>query len=444
MDSSKTHIPTLRSIFRFWTPLAATWLMMSVEGPALTAVIARLAEPKLNLAAFGVAFAFALIVEAPVIMMMAASTALVRDRRTYLKLRNFNNFLNVAITLTMLAGLLPPAHRWLMVSVLGLNTDVAGLTWPALALLLAWPGAIGIRRFYQGVLIRNGQTRKVASGTIIRLVTMACSAATLVIFTPLPGAAVGAGALSLGVSAEALVSYLFARPLVARLLDGRLTEDLPNSTGLRYRSIAVFYAPLALTSFLALGIQPIVTFSIGYARFPLESLAVLPVVHALVFIFRAFGLAFQEVAIAHLGTELEGYVVLRRFALLLGMVAAASLGLIAWTPLSALWFEKVSGLTPELTRFAVPPVRVLFLMPALTVLISFQRALAVHFNATSHVTWASALEVTGVVAGLGIGIAVFDLVGAVAAATALMLGRLAANTYLHRPLGGLVARGLTR
>ena len=55
-------IPTLRGIFVFWLPLFATWLMISVEGPFLAAIIARLAEPKYNLAAYGVAFSFALIV----------------------------------------------------------------------------------------------------------------------------------------------------------------------------------------------------------------------------------------------------------------------------------------------------------------------------------------------------------------------------------------------
>ena len=61
-----THAPetlTERAILRFWAPLAATWLMMSVEGPFIAAVIARLHDPEYNLAAFGVAFSFALLVE---------------------------------------------------------------------------------------------------------------------------------------------------------------------------------------------------------------------------------------------------------------------------------------------------------------------------------------------------------------------------------------------
>ena len=78
-----TPPPTARRILRFWLPLEATWLMMAAEGPFLAAVIARLPAAKENLAAFGVATALAWIVESPIIMMLSASNALVRDKIAY-------------------------------------------------------------------------------------------------------------------------------------------------------------------------------------------------------------------------------------------------------------------------------------------------------------------------------------------------------------------------
>jgi hypothetical protein len=57
----------LRSILAFWLPLAATWLMMGVEGPYLAAIVARLGSPVENLAAFGVAFSLTWLVESPVL-----------------------------------------------------------------------------------------------------------------------------------------------------------------------------------------------------------------------------------------------------------------------------------------------------------------------------------------------------------------------------------------
>ena len=57
----------------------------------------------------------------------------------------------------------------------------------------------------------------------------------------------------------------------------------------------------------------------GQARSSLESLAVLPVINSFVFVFRTFGLSFQEVAIARLDENRgEPRAALRRFAVVAG------------------------------------------------------------------------------------------------------------------------------
>jgi hypothetical protein len=159
---------TLARIFRFWTPMAGTWLMMSLEGPFLAAIIARLDDPKQNLAAFGVAFSVAILIEAPVIMMLSASTALVDGPASFRLLRRFTCLINGALTVIMLAMLLTPLWRIVAASGIGLPPRVVELTQIALLVLLPWPAAIGYRRFYQGLLIRHGLTRLVAYGTVAR------------------------------------------------------------------------------------------------------------------------------------------------------------------------------------------------------------------------------------------------------------------------------------
>ncbi len=418
---------TLGRIFRFWLPLAATWLMMAIEGPFLAAIIARLSEPVYNLAAYGVAYALALVVEAPVIMLLSLSTALARNRDSYLRLRAFTHALNATVTLAMAVTLWPPVFDWLASDLIGLPQEVASRTHLALFLLLPWPATIGLRRFYQGILIRHDLTRLVAYGTVIRLITMAATAMLLALSRTVDGAAVGAAALSAGVTAESAAAWLMARPSVRVLLDNL---ESPTGAATSFRGLARFYYPLALTTLLSLGLQPVVTFFVGNSRAAIESLAVLPVVSALVFIFRAVGLAFQEVVIALIGEEHEGYHCLRRFALLLAAIVVGVLGVIVWTPLARVWFETVSGLTPDLAAFAVPAARILAPIAGLTALLSFQRAVLVARGATDGITWATVIEVAGVVAVLWIAIAGLDLVGAIAATTALLIGRVGANAYL--------------
>jgi hypothetical protein len=418
---------TLRRVFVFWLPLAFTWLMMATEGPFLAAVIARLAEPKYNLAAFGVAFSLALIVESPIIMIMSAATALVRDRPSYLTMRTFTSALNAAVTVGMVVLIIPPVFGLVASGLIGLPPEVAGRAHVATAILIPWPSAIGFRRFYQGVLIRHGLTRRVAYGTVVRLAAMATTALALFRIHGIEGCWVGAAALSAGVTAEAVASRIMVHGTVGRLPSG---SERSHVTPLTYRSITNFYYPLALTSLLTLGLHPVVTFFMGHGRASLESLAALPVVLSLVFVFRALGLAFQEVGIALMGDRFEGYATLRSFAALLGVAVVTGLALIAWTPLSMVWFARISGLTPELARFAVVPTRILTVIPGLTVLLSFQRALLVSLRDTGRITWATAIEVVVAVSILATGVFILDGVGVIVAAVALVVGRVGANVFL--------------
>jgi len=416
---------TYRSILLFWLPLAATWLMMAAEGPFLAAVIARLADPKFNLAAFGVAFAIGILVEAPVIMLMSAATALVEDRRSYRRLRNFGMGLGVLGTALLVLILVPPVFHFLMYDLLGLTGEVVQLTRGALWLLLPWPGTIGYRRFVQGVLIRSGRTRLVAVGTVLRLLAMAAAALSLFAFTELPGAWVGAASLSVGVSCEAVAARWMARRTIADLLArGDAGADLT------YSRIAEFYLPLALTSFIGLAVQPMLTFFMGRAPLPLESLAVFPVVNALSFIFRSLGLSYQDAALALMGERHQHFPELARFGLGLGIAASAGLALIAFTPLADVWFGTISGLTPELTSLALAPTRVLVPLPAISVLLSFQRAILMQGRRTKPITVATAIEVAGIALLFMIGSWGFGLIGVTSAFAAFVGGRLASNLYL--------------
>lgn len=402
---------------------------MATEGPLIAAVIARMPDPTFNLAAHGVTFALAILIEAPVIMLMSAATALVRDRTSFLKLRNFAFALNFLSTAGLLVLLIPSVFNWVTGSLIGLPAEVSSLTYGALWFMLPWPGAIGYRRFLQGVLIRAGKTRLVAWGTVIRLIAMALASLCGFLWLDIPGSWIGAMALGIGVSVEAVAARFMAAPTVRGLLDRK--GDL-EATGreISYRDIASFYLPLALTSLIGLTVQPLLTFFMGRSVAPLESLAVFPVVHSLSFFFRSMGLAFQDVAIALMGERLENFRELRRFALTLGGATSLGIALVGFTPLSHVWFVRISGLTPELTAFALIPTRLLVPLPFLSVILSLQRAILVQGRRTTHITVASAVELAAVAlvfVSLGWGL---NLVGATAAFAAFLGGRLASNAYL--------------
>src|SRR5687768_16578181 len=310
---------------------------------------------------------------------------------------------------------------------IGLPAGISRLAHTATTILILWPAAIGYRRFYQGILVRHHLTRRVAYGTVVRLVTMSVTAAILAFTVRPPGAVIGAIALLAGVVAEAVASRWMARHIVRSLMT---SDEKAPGTLLGVWEIARFYFPLALTSMLSMALGPLVTFGLGRGRAPLESLAVWPVVNAMAFVFRSGGVAFQEVAIALGGSGGEHSAEVRRAAAWLGAFASLALGVVAFTPLATVWFQDFSGLPPRLAEFALWPIRVLTIYPALEFLLSVQRARWITGHRTGTIKVATALEAFALAASLLLLVGPLDMVGVTAGAIAMLLGRMAANAYL--------------
>jgi Na+-driven multidrug efflux pump len=429
---------TYRRIFIFWGPLALTWLMMALEQPVLIAFIARLSEAKLNLAAFGIAGSFAMIIESPVIMLMSASTALVTGRYSYKKLRRFTDILNIGVTGIQLIVLIPPVFRFIVITLMGVPEEVARLAHIALLIFLPWAASIGYRRFYQGILIRNNLTRRVTYGTLVRLsviVTMG-----LILYSAgVNGAYVGAGAMSLAVFTEAIATRIMASGALKRLLEKEDTENL----NLGLRKISKFYYPLALTSLLSLGVHPFVTFFLGRSYMAVESLAVLPVVGSLVFIFRSLGLSYQEVNIALIGNQRQNYLVLRNFAVYMGVAVTLLISILAFSPLADMWFINISGLSQELADMSYLPLKIMILLPAFTVLLNYQRSLLLINRTTGPISAATAVELVSIIVILFVCVVFLNMTGVVAAAIAFTVGKGISTLYLV-PRQSAAVRGWRR
>ena len=416
-------------ILRLWAPLEAAWLLMAVEGPFVAAVLARQPDPTLNLAAFGVACALAWIFESPVILIMSAATALVENRDSLHKLRRFTYALNGTVTLGLALLVFPPLFFLVTETIMGLPHAVTRLAHPACLFLLPWPASIGYRRFYQGILLRAGLTRRIAYGTTLRLTTMGSTAVLLSTLTRLPGAMVGTAALVLGVMTEAVASRFWAREATRKLAATGPTPAY-RAAPLSYRGIARFYLPLALTSILAVGVNPLISFFLGRSRMPLESLAVMPVVNGLIFAFNTAGLTFQEVAITLFSQDRTSYPALRRFTGTLALTTFGALSLLVFTPLLDFWLKHIAGLPPDLARFTRLPVVITILLPAITAVTCFQRAQLVVVRTTRVITWSTGVEVGGIAVTLFTFSQLCGWVGAVSAVAAMVTGRLAAMLYL--------------
>ena len=416
----------VRTVFSTWWPLAASWLFMGIELPLISAVMARLPDPEISLAAYGgVVFPIALIVEAPIIMLLSASTALSKDTPSYRKLYRFMMWAGAALTGVHLLLAFTPLFDVVVAGWMRVPAEIVEPSRIGLRIMLPWTWTIAYRRFQQGVLIRFDQSRAISIGTALRL---GANALTLWIGSQiggLPGIVVGTSAIAAGVITEAVYAGLRVRPV----LRGGLANARPIVPALSWTDFYSFYTPLAATSLINLIVQPLGTAALSRMPLPLESLAVWPVLGGFLFMWRSMGFAYNEVVVARLD-EQGAADALNRFTLILSLGATVGLTLIAVTPLSHLWFGVVSGLKPELAALAETGLWWSLLWPAISIVQNYYQGVIVHGKRTLRVTISIVIfvAVTGII--LAGGIFLENATGLLVGLVAFQAGYLAQAVYL--------------
>lgn len=416
---------TQRHILRLWLPLAAMWVLMSLEQPTLSAVIARLPAATLNLAAYGLTFALALIIESPIIMFLTLGAALARSRAAFRRLMQFTHILAWGLTALHLLVGLTPLYAWILREVVRAPAEVIEPSRVAFVLMTPWSGAIAYRRMWQGVMIRYGRTQMLFATTAIRLLTTGAVAFAGMALGRWPGASVAGLAISVGVLADAAAAGVLVRPV----LRDHLALERPGDYQLPWGYLLRFYVPLALTSIINLAAQPIVSLGLSRGPLPLESLAVWPVVSGLSFLLRSGGVALQEVVVASLADR-ASFHALRRFSLNLALALTALAAAVTLTPLATLWFARVAGLNSELAGLARSAAVLLVLIPGLTALTSWERGALVHFSRTTAVSIATAINILVLLTLVIGGTRLLPWPGVVTATLAVLASLLAEVLYL--------------
>lgn len=406
-----------RRIVHTWWPLAASWLLMGAELPALSAVVARLANPEINLAAYGgIVFPLALIIESPIIMLLAASTALSKDWNSYKQLYRFMMVAGVGLTGLHILVAFTPLYYFVVETILGAPQEIVEPARTGLMIMTPWTWSIAYRRFHQGVLIRFDHSKAVGVGTAIRLATDLLVLAIGYSAGNLPGVVVATLAVASGVISEAVYAGIAVRPILSRELKPAPPVKDPITLG----GFLDFYIPLAMTSLLTLLVLPLGSAALSRMPEALSSLAAWPVVSGLVFMLRSMGMAYNEVVVALLD-EPRSTGSLKRFTVILTSAATLLLLIISATPLADLWFRQIQGLSPRLADLALAGMWIALPMPGLNAIQSWFQGVILHGKRTRGITEAvvvflvtaalilSAGVLSRAVIGLFVGLAAFDL-----------------------------------
>jgi hypothetical protein len=388
-----------RDILWFWLPLFASWLLMTAEGPIVSAAINRLPNEVIMLAAQGIVVSLSVTIESPIINMLATATAVVRDRQSFTMVRRFTIHWMIGLTLVTIVVAFTPLFDLIVVRLLGTPEEVAVWVRPGMQIMTLWSAAIAWRRFLQGVMIHFNQTRKVAWGTAVRLFTSGGVVIGLSIWGQWAGVINGTVALMLGVIAEAIYATIAVRPI----LQNELAQAAPQDAPLTYQELFWFHLPLAATSLLVLLAQPMVTFSLARLDQPTQSLAAWPVLFQVMLMARAAALALPEAVIALTKGD-DTVAPVRVFSRNLSFVLTGLMVLFIFTPLSGFYLFVVQDMEPVVGTLAQNALALFILFPALAVATSWLRGLLIHKRATTAVNGGMAvnLGITAVILAIGL------------------------------------------
>jgi hypothetical protein len=377
---------TPRRIFALWWPLASSWLLMGVEMPMLAIAMTRMPGGEPHLAALGaLVYPLSVLIEAPIIMLLAASTALVHDLAAHERLRRFAHLAGAVLTVVHVLVAFTPLFDWIALDLIGVPEAILEPGRLGMQIMTPWTWSIAYRRFQQGALIRCERSDLVAKGTVIRLLANVAVLATGLLIGTWPGIAVGTAGVACGVIAEAAWAGFCFRTAARDRLPARSAR-----APLSWRAFTAFYLPLAFTPLITIVIQPIGSWAMSQMADPLRSLAAWPAVYGLVFLTRSAGFAFNEVVVTLAG-ETGGVAALSRFGGWIAAVTTSVLLVLAVTPLGELWFGTISGLSAESTALAGSSLLFAILMPAYAVAQNFHQGLLVHAQRTRAITEAVVL-----------------------------------------------------
>lgn len=396
-DAKPAHPLRQWDIFLFWVPLFTSWLMMTLEGPLLSAAVNRLPDEVVMLAAFGIVITLAITIESPIINLLATATARVKDRPSFELVRRFTVHWIIGLTIISILLAFTPLFDLVVRRLLGVPKDVAVWVRPGLQILTLWTAAIAWRRFLQGVLIAFNRTRLIARGTIIRLFATVGTAFAILRLTDWPGVHLASTALMVGVLTEAVYATIVVQPtLREHLAPGSASrEDEP----LTYRQLFWFHLPLAGTAILALAAQPMVTFALARLPEPTLALAAWPLIFHATLLMRTATFSLPEAVIA-LTKGPETYAPIRRFSLTLAGLVLVAVALFTWTPLVDFYLTTLQDAEQDVATLAAQGLALFLVFPALATVVAWITGLLIQSGHTKLVNEAMMINVLTIAAVL--------------------------------------------
>lgn len=363
LSQSKQQTVSLKKLWSFFLPLGISASLVTISHVIINSTLSKAADPERIIASYAVAMSLLAITERPAVLLRQTSSALVRDKRSFISTLTVAQLVFASIMVLGMIISYTPLGTLIFRGVFGVGEDNVQDVIHVYKVLMFVSLFSGIRCFYQGVIIYNLRTKWLTIGMAIRLAGM-YALSLYFIRTGVTSGAVGAFIFLFGMIIEAAVSFLEGRLLVRKM-----PEKLENHMIEKKRHVFIFYKPLLFSSFISVWIGPAINAMLGKTWDAQLAIASFAIAASLVMLISSFFSYFHQIVINFYRID---PVAVRKFVLMLGFVPALLMGLIAYTPVGVFLLEHVIGVHGRLQAESIRVLQgfVLFalVMPWLDVL----------------------------------------------------------------------------
>lgn len=395
---------------RFYTPLAATSLLLTATNPILAAALARSVDPIIALAGYQAAFAVCGVLYAPLLVVQQVAAARLLAGGSFSPVTRFAYLTGALLSLGGALIAYTGAGDFVFARLIGVSAEVLAESVRAMQWLWPVPFLTAVRAAHQGRLVAGHRTLPIAGATGGRTAILAVVAFSLLATGG--GAWLGAAAFTTGMVVEMAV-VIWARTPGLQLERDDCEVDSEN--------VARFSAPLMLNVLLWWATPLIITAVLARTVDPDRAIAAFAVVEAVAWFIAAPVGQMQHASIALVRCS-ETHRRVRAWGGLVAFAMMALLLILSIPTVRAPILTFLFALDTGLLGIAGPALPIAAAYPLLYGLRQYYQGLFVRSGKPVFVGTGAVLRVVSIVvaalllqdaagggAVLGVGLAVFGL-----------------------------------
>ncbi|MBC22737.1 MAG: hypothetical protein CMJ32_02315 [Phycisphaerae bacterium] len=345
-------------IFKTWLPLGMTQFLLTAEDPIYIAVIMRLANPELELAAlYTYTWALIGVIASLTYTMNTIGNVFGTNTRNLSRIGILSMIMGLMCTTVICLGAFTPFGRNLLQNWMAIPDANMDMVIKSLRIMSIFPLFISMNILMQGILIRNGHAKDILLSRMVRFL-IGLGILMLGLKTAwFEGAVLGALAVVISMLVQTALLWLMTRKVRARIRCEPLESEVVGIGELVRFTIPISISP-ALSSISTL----VMSAAIGRLPGVIASLAVWPVVTNFNSIGMGMGSSYSQVTTKHFEKP-EDDRKLYRFGMCLGLLLSILTIVFIVTGVFMIALRDLEKLDDQIAQISVYTMWILAFMP---------------------------------------------------------------------------------